>query len=105
MLRHPIDFETWQEFDKIYTSFALDPCNVRLDLASDGFNPFGNMCNSYSMWPVILVLYNLPLWKCIKELYFMMSLLISGPKAPGRYTDVYLHPLIDELKELWDDEV
>ena len=35
----------------------------------------------------------------------MMSLLIPGPQAPGKDIDVYLRPLIDELKELWDHGV
>jgi len=30
-----------------------------------------------------------------------MSTLIPGPRAPGNDIDVYLQPLIDELKELW----
>lgn len=34
----------------------------------------------------------------------MMSLLILGPHSLGREIDVYLHPLIDELKELWHDD-
>ena len=29
----------------------------------------------------------------------MMSLLIPGPKSPGKDIDVYLQPLIDELNE------
>ena len=35
----------------------------------------------------------------------MLSLLIPGPQAPGRDIDVYLRPLIDELKKLWIDGV
>ena len=31
----------------------------------------------------------------------MMSLLIPGPQALGKDIDVYLQPLIDELKYLW----
>ncbi|TYK26074.1 uncharacterized protein E5676_scaffold1185G00310 [Cucumis melo var. makuwa] len=31
-----------------------------------------------------------------------MSLLIPGPKSPGRKINVYLQPLIEELKELWN---
>ena len=31
-----------------------------------------------------------------------MSLLIPGPKSPGKGIDVYLRPLIEELKTLWD---
>jgi len=32
---------------------------------------------------------------------FMLSLIIPGPKAPGNDIDVFLQPLIDELKVLW----
>ena len=32
----------------------------------------------------------------------MLSLLISGPKQPGNDIDVYLAPLIEDLKTLWD---
>ncbi|KAL6312664.1 hypothetical protein AAG906_018929 [Vitis piasezkii] len=79
-----------------------EPRNVRLGLASDGFNPFGNMSISYSMWPVVLIPYNLPPWMCMKQTFFMLSLLIPGPTAPGNDIDIYLQPLIDELNDLWD---
>jgi len=32
----------------------------------------------------------------------MLSLLIPGPKAPGNDIDVFLEPLIDEVKVLWE---
>ncbi|KAH0775077.1 hypothetical protein KY290_012214 [Solanum tuberosum] len=35
----------------------------------------------------------------------MMPLLIPSPQAPGKDIDVYLRPLVDELKELWSDGV
>jgi hypothetical protein len=35
----------------------------------------------------------------------MMSMLIPGPKSPGINIDVYLQPLIEELKELWEKGV
>ncbi|XP_031120950.1 uncharacterized protein LOC116024191 [Ipomoea triloba] len=88
--------------DQEFPWFANDIRNVRLGLASDGFNPFGNMDNSYSMWPVILIPYNLPPWMCMKDPFFMLTLLIPGPKAPGRDIDVYLQPLIEDLMELWE---
>ena len=34
-----------------------------------------------------------------------MSLLIPGSKGPGNDIDIFLRPLIDELKELWEDGV
>ena len=59
-LRHPADSITWKTLDSKYPSFAADPRNVRLGLASDGFNPFGIMSSSNSIWPIVLVPYNLP---------------------------------------------
>ena len=94
-----MDSLTWKNFDNVYPSFALEPRNVRLDLASDGFNPFGNMSISYSMWLVVLIPYNLP-WMCMKQTFFMLSLLILGPTAPGNDIDIYLQSLIDELNDL-----
>ena len=52
MMRHPMDSLAWKNFDEVHPSFALEPRNVRLGLASDGFNPFGNMSISYSMWQI-----------------------------------------------------
>jgi hypothetical protein len=72
-------------------------------LSSDGFNPFRTMSISHSTWPVVLVNYNLPPWMSMKPEYFMLSLLIPGPESQGNNIDVYLQPLIKELKELWDD--
>ncbi|XP_070029792.1 uncharacterized protein [Nicotiana sylvestris] len=81
------------------------PRNVRLGLASDGFNPFGSMSNAYSMWPLVLIPYNLPPWICMKQSNILLSLLIPGPKSPGMDIDVYLQPLIDDLKTLWESGV
>ncbi|KAL5579308.1 hypothetical protein UlMin_011750 [Ulmus minor] len=101
VMRHPVDGKSWQEFDKRHPQFAGDVRNVRLGLAVDGFNPFGNMSLSYSIWPVVLTTYNLPPWICMKAEYLMLSLLIPGPHSPGKDMDVFLRPLIDELNELW----
>ncbi|KAL3849461.1 hypothetical protein ACJIZ3_011343 [Penstemon smallii] len=90
-LRHLADSEAWIDFDSKHQLFA----------SSDGFTPFSNMGTSYSIWPVILVPFNLPPWMCMKDPYFMLSMLIPGPKGPGNEIDVYLQPLVDELKELW----
>jgi hypothetical protein len=38
----------------------------------------------------------------MKSKYTMLSLLILGPQSPGNNIDVYLQPLIEELKELWE---
>lgn len=77
-LRHPADSQAWKHLDAKFPDFASEVRNVRLGLASDGFNPFGDMSSTHSTWPVILPVYNLPPWKCMKQPYMMMALLIPG---------------------------
>ncbi|XP_028056155.1 uncharacterized protein LOC114260277 [Camellia sinensis] len=101
VLRHPADSDEWKEFDSQHPEFALEPRNVTLGLVTDGFNPFGNMNNSYSLWPVVLIPYNLPPWLAMKDPFFMLSLLIPSESQLGIDFDVYMRPLVDELNELW----
>ncbi|KAA0054757.1 uncharacterized protein E6C27_scaffold437G00350 [Cucumis melo var. makuwa] len=49
VLRRPVDAAGWKHFDKEFPQFASEPRNVCLGLASDSFNPFGNMSTAYSM--------------------------------------------------------
>lgn len=43
---------------------------------------------------------------CMKEAFFMLSMLIPGPNALENKIDVFLHPLIHDLKELlWEDRI
>ncbi|XP_049391622.1 uncharacterized protein LOC125856085 [Solanum stenotomum] len=101
-LRHLADGEAWKDFDSLHPDFASDARNVRLGLSSDGFNPFLTMSISHSTWPVMLMNYNLSPWICMKSEYIMLSMIIPGPSSPGNDIDVYLQPLIVELKELWE---
>jgi len=101
-LRHPADGEAWKDFDRLHPIFSSETRNVRLGLTSDGFNPFRTMSISHSTWPIMTVVYNFPPWLCMKPEYTMLSLLIPGPQSPGNDIDVYLQPLIEELKELWE---
>jgi hypothetical protein len=38
----------------------------------------------------------------MKKEYLMLTLLIPGPSSPGKDMDVFLQPVVEELKELWD---
>jgi len=100
-LNHPADGKAWKDFDRKYGWFAEDARNIRLGLATDGFNPFGKMSSSYSMWPVFLILYNFPPWECVEQSNFIMVLLIPGRECPGKDIDVFLEPLVEEFLELW----
>ncbi|XP_028056511.1 uncharacterized protein LOC114260562 [Camellia sinensis] len=104
-MRHPADSPAWMTFDRLHPDFTADYRNVRLGLACDGVNPFRTLSSTYSTWPVILIPYNLPPWMCMKQTNFLLSLIILDCSAPENNIDVYLQPLIDELKELWVDEV
>jgi hypothetical protein len=100
-LSHLADGEAWKEFNKRWKQFAKDARNLRLGLATDGFNPFGNMNNSYSMWPVFVVSYNMPPWVCMEESNFMMALLIPRLSSPSKDFDIFVEPLVEELQQLW----
>ena len=101
VMSHPADGEAWKDFDTREPDFADDPRNLRLALATDGFNPFGNMSTQYSMWPVLLTPLNLPPWECVSPANCFMALLIPGPRSPGKDFDVFLEPLIKDLLDLW----
>ncbi|XP_021301271.1 uncharacterized protein LOC110429536 [Sorghum bicolor] len=100
-MTHPADGKAWEDFDQCWPDFAQDARNLRLGLATDGFNPFNNMSSSYSMWPVFVIPYNLPPWLCMQKSNFMMSLLIPGPHSPGKTFDIFLQPLVEDLLQLW----
>nr|GFA53986.1 hypothetical protein [Tanacetum cinerariifolium] len=68
-----ISVRAWKNFDTKYPDFAKELRNARLGLDADGLNPFGNLSQAYSMWPVILMAYNLPPWLCMKKSSFMLK--------------------------------
>ena len=39
---------------------------------------------------------------CMTTPFMFLTCVIPGPKNPKNKIDVYLQPLFDELKELWD---
>ena len=102
-MRHPADAPQWKTFDDNHTDFSAEPRNLRLGLSTDGINPHSNMSCQHSTWPVILINYNLPPKLCMKRKFLMLTLLISGPQQPRNDIDMYLAPLIDDLKSLWED--
>ena len=102
VMRHLADLDAWKMFDSAHLQFSSKPYNVRLGLATDGFNPFGMLSTTHSTWPVMLVPYNLPPWLCMKRSSLILSLVIPSPKLPGIAIDVYLQALVEELRELWD---
>ncbi|XP_074323434.1 uncharacterized protein LOC141660353 [Apium graveolens] len=105
-ISHPADGEEWKNFDRRYPSFAQEIRNIRLGLATDGFNLFGPTGKkTYSVWPVVIVFYNLPPSMCMKKPYMFMTDIVPGPNSIGKDINVCLRPLIDKLKILWNTGV
>ncbi|CAM8928535.1 unnamed protein product [Rhodiola kirilowii] len=105
IIRHPADGKAWQDFNKEFPSFASEIRNVRLGLSTDGFNPFGAAGLSHSTWPIVVMPYNLPPSMSMKKEFNILTMLISGPKSPGKCLNVFMRPLIDELNTLWNEGV
>ena len=80
LLWHLADGSQWKQFDSLYPDFGNEPRNLRVALASDGMNPFGNLSTNHSSWPILLMIYNLPHWLCVKQKYIMLSMMIAGPR-------------------------
>lgn len=104
-LRHPADGEAWSNFNMQFPEFAHEIRNVRLGLATDGFNPFGINSTSHSTWPIMVMPYNLPPSMCMRKEFNILAMLISGPKSPGKCLNNFMRPLIDELQMLWSTGV
>jgi hypothetical protein len=69
--------------------FSTDPRNIMFGLSTNGMNPFREMRNPHSMWLFIMCIFNLPLWLCHKQKYFLLTILISDPKQADNDIDVF----------------
>ena len=105
-MRGPYDSPQWQHVKDNHGDFSSDTRNVHLGLCADGVNPYAQKRSTHSLCPVLLLNYNIPPWLTIKKFFIMLSLLIPGPEAVTAATfDVFLCPLLEELRELWTEGV
>ncbi|KAJ9566909.1 hypothetical protein OSB04_002875 [Centaurea solstitialis] len=74
VMRHPTDSHAWKHFGEMYPSFAAEPKNVRLDRLQ--------MVSIHLVIKATLIVCGLLSW------------------SPGKDIDVFMRPLIDELKHL-----
>ncbi|XP_075091894.1 uncharacterized protein LOC107830110 [Nicotiana tabacum] len=105
ILCHPSDGEACKYFDRVFPDFANEPRNIRLGLCADGFTPFSVSAAPYSCWPVFVTPLNLPPELCMTSPYLFLTCIVPGPRNLKILIDVYLQPLIDELKLLWHEGV
>ena len=105
LLRHAAHSPQWKKIDSLYFEFGSDPRNLRLGLPTDGMNPYDNLGSKHSSWPVLLIIYNLLYWLCMKRKYMTLSMIISRPRQPRNDINVYLSPLIEDLRLLWNEGI
>jgi hypothetical protein len=101
IMSHPGDSEAWEALDRFDPEFARGPRSARFDLSTVGFQPHGNDSCLYSYWPIFIMPYNLPPNKCLKQGFIFFALIILGPKEPKKQMNIFLCPLMQEMKELW----
>jgi hypothetical protein len=101
IMSHPTNSEAWEALDDFDPEFAWDPKSVRLGLLTDGFQPHNEANRLYSYWPVFVVPYNLPPNKYLKQGFVFLNLVFPGPKEPKKQMNVFLRPLMKQMKELW----
>ena len=83
VMAHPFDDEAWKHFNNVHPHFSAESRNVHLGLCIDRFNPFGLFAAPYSYWPIILMVYNLPLAMCMRPEFMFLSTVIPGPSSPS----------------------
>jgi hypothetical protein len=67
----------------------------------DAFNQYSLQNNNYSICLVVMINNNIPPLLSLKNEHLMFSLIVLGRRQVKRM-DVYLQPLIDEFKQLWE---
>jgi hypothetical protein len=103
IISHPANTEAWEALDHFDPEFTREPRSVCLGLSMNGFQPHSNASSSYSCWPVLIMPYNLPPNKCLKQGFIFPALAILGPKEPRKQINIFLHLLMQEMKELWKE--
>jgi hypothetical protein len=81
LVRSVVDSKAWKHIDHMWPQFAVETRNIRLGLATDGMNPFGDFNLKHSTWPVVLLNYNLPPWLVTNFFFVMLVLIIPGKEA------------------------
>ena len=99
-MRHCSDSIAWKHFHTIHPDFAVESRNVRLWLCTDGFQPFGQSGQQYLSWPMILMVYNLPPWLCMKETSMFLTMLVPGPRNPKHKLEVFFSTAYSRVKRI-----
>ena len=75
-MRSVVDSEQWSFIRENFPRFNRQDRNVRMGLALDSVNPHSLQSSKHYVWPVMLVLYNLPPYFLTKRLFISLSMII-----------------------------
>ena len=78
VLQIPADGYAFKKIEEIWPNFKVKPCSLRLSLAADNVNPFGELRSIYSVWHVFIINNNLHPWMSIKREHIMLAIIVSG---------------------------
>jgi hypothetical protein len=88
IMSHPANAEAWHALD--HSDIMSHPANAEVY----------RLMVSNLIDPIVLP-YNLPPKKYLKEGFIFLSHVIPGPKELKKQMNIFLHSLMEELKELW----
>jgi hypothetical protein len=74
----PVDGSTLNYIKEKWPILKEEPRNVRLSLAADGVNPFGELRSMYLVWPIFVINNNLPPWMSIKREHTMLATIVPS---------------------------
>jgi hypothetical protein len=86
--------------EKWPSKFKDEPRSIRFGLAIDEVCPFSFLNSNYSVWPIGLIVYNIPPWMSVRKDHLMLILIVRG-KHQVKNMDVYIARFIDEMQLLW----
>jgi hypothetical protein len=77
---HATDGEAWKHFDAIHREKVEEARNVRVALATDGFNPYEMSVALYTCWPIFVIPINLP-WCMLAKIEHIR--VVDNSRTPG----------------------
>jgi len=74
----PINGFAFRNIEESWPKFNEEPCNLRLSLATNNVNPFGDVRSTYSVWPIFVINNNIPSQMSIKRERIMLTNIVLG---------------------------
>ena len=106
-VQHPTNTMAWKRLDTLPPDtletfgFGSWVQNVCMSFFDDGIFLCTLNKSPKSTWPVLAFLLNLPVWLFTKKFFTLLVLLILDLlQVPFEFFDVWMPPLIDDLKML-----